>query len=237
MGKIKLEKIEGIKLFEKVGLPVLPYKILSKKNFEKEIKQFLEENELSKFMIRTDGLGRFTPSINNAKLSHLKEIKKFFDEGYTVFIMHPSNTYRNSHSLNVMKENNEIIIEIVGHGFMSTDMNRYGHLHEEIILNPNDFEVMSRKVLISDDKYGEKVKKKIQEHKKEDLIKNKSYLLEYEKYVPLNDKKLKYIIDSLPKMEQVSKSLDADKFVASMGFIDLGDGKDQPIFWDLYGIK
>ena len=238
MHKVKLEKLEGLKLFRENGIPVLSFEILSKNSFEEQIKKFMAELGVDKFMIRTDGKGRFTPSINFATLSeHVEQIKDFLNKDFTVFIMHPSQIFRNFHSLNVMKEDAEIIVEVVGPGFMATDLCRHGNIHEEIIIDANNYKVISRHILAAPVKYKKEIEIKIKALGMSVLEENRSYLLEYAEYPPLDDKALDYVKGILPKLEIVSKHLSSEKYVASMSFVDLGDGSNQPIFWDIYGIR
>jgi len=241
MEKIKLEKIEGIKLFKKVGLPVLPFEILDRERFAIQIETFMKKQREERFMVRTAGvIPKFhgTPSINNATLPKDKQkIEEFFKLGFTVFIMPPANIHRDFHSINVMKLDEELVIEVVGAGFTATDLTRHGHAHEEIVLGPKTLEVISRRTLISPERYKLAVEKKMNEIGMTELRKERSYLLKYKEYIPLSSEELDYTKSIVPKMEKVAKGLKTKNYVASISFVDLGNGKDEPVIWDLYGMK
>lgn len=232
----KLYKLESLELLKRHNLPVLEHEILNKENFENQVKMFIKKINKDKFLIRTDGLGKFSPSVNNATLKNdSQKIKEFFEKGYTVFVMHPGSIHTNLHGLNIMKEGNEIILEIVGQGFITHDLNKWGLLHEKIILDSNSLEIKDRKI-ITQAKYSQAILKKMKEFPITELGEENSLLLRHKKYIPFTDKELHYVRDNFHRMESVSKDLGAENFIANMSFIDFGNGKYQPIFWDLYGL-
>lgn len=231
-----LDKLQSLKDLKKNGLPVLPYIILSRKNYIQELKGFIVELNNDRVMIRTDGKGKYSPSINNAELSEklLNKIEEYFNKGYFVFASHPGNIYRNFHSLNILKNMNGYTIEAVGPGFIATDLNRRGAVHERVEIDKHS-SVIFQKTLISKDEYLDQVKTKIKELGQIIAIDNKSYLLEHSSYVPLSIDELNYLTVCLGKLEKTSESLrhGSKTWVASMSFIDIGNG-NEPIFWDLY---
>ena len=236
-----LYKIYSLQAMCENGLPVLPFKILTRENYCDELKDFAKKNNLTRVMVRTDGKSKYSPSINNALVDKdlLKTVKDLFDQDFVVFTMHPANIYKNEYSLNIMKEDNKLIIEIVGHGFIATDMNRYGFLHESLGLDLSEPTSVHRDFLVDDKTYTSDREKKIELLDAKIIRHNNGYLLEAETYRPLPDKYIDYVINSYEKINKASKSLpDKNKnFVASMSFIDIGDNKNQPFFWDLYNLK
>lgn len=231
----ELYKIKSLELFKKYNLPVLPYEVLEREDYKSQIVNFSEKHQLSNFMVRTDGKGKFSPSINNATLKKDEEqILKFFDEGYTVIISHPGDIFKNFHAINVMKSGEEIVLEVVGPGFDMHDLNKGGMVHEEIILDLS-LNIVKNKI-IEPERYQTDIKKRSAKFSEKELRENHSYLLEHKEYVPMSKEEIEFIKKSLPGMEAMAKELGFNDFIASLSFIDLGSGKNEPIFWDLYGI-
>lgn len=235
-----LKKLNSLNALKNSNLPIMKFKILSA-NFRNEAKDFLKETNSNLVMVRTDGKGEFSPSILDAKVNEelFQKIQSFFDEGYTVFLMDNSgSTHRNRHSLNIMKYSSEIIIEIVGPGFLATDLNRHGMLHEEIIVHSPDIKVFSTKVHATSDKYQKDIQKKIEKYTKEVLEKEKSYIFEFPQYLSFEDWELEFVLRSIPLIDKASKFLgNGVAWVASMSFVDFGEKREKPIFWDLYLLK
>jgi len=238
---LDLKKLRSLEALKKSGLPILKYKVLTKQNYQKELRSFLEENKITKFMVRTDGKGNFSPSIINVTLTDdvIKSIGKFFDEGFTVFIMEYANIYKDLHSLNILVKKNELIIEAVGQGFLATDLNRYGYLHEcvEIQLSTG---AIKQTYVISNDKYQQDKQKKILNVGIHNLEENDAYVLLYKTYTPLNKMELDYVMHSVRQFEMIKNILkedQQDELLVSLSFLDLGQGHDEPIFWDAYCIK
>lgn len=238
-----LYKLHSLDCLRKNNLPTLDYLILNRQNYREQIETFLKENKISRFMVRTDGKGKFSPSVNNEQLSEetLKKIEQFFCDGYTVFVMHSGNIYKNFHSLNITKTGDKIVIEIVGPGFIATDLNRYGFIHEEYNYSIKGNQITKHNIKSNKNVYSKNRQKKIDEVGETQIKENEGYLLKYEDYLPLNETELSYVRHNITNLFQVSKDLQkhfaGNDFVASMSFVDLGDGKDEPIFWDLYNIK
>jgi hypothetical protein len=198
----------------------------------------MKKQQLQRIMIRTDGIKKFSPSINNASLNNslIKEIEKLFELGYVVFVMHPGNIYRNFHSLNIMRDENRLVIEVVGPGFLATDLNRDGILHECIEFNLPIMDKASRRLLTSNSEYHKQIVVKIRHLGEKKAKENKSYLLKYSKYVPLTFEEISYVKNCFPKLIKASKYLQtkSKNWISSMSFLDLGKGINQPIFWDMY---
>ncbi len=236
----KSEKIETIKLFSEFGLPVVPFEILDKESFEEQIIKFSQKHSLNKFIFRTGSVkGKIlgNPSIVDAQLNKDREyIKTAFDNGYVVMIMIYVDIYHNLHNLNVMKVGNEIVIEAVGQGFISRDLNLHGHLHEEITLRLSDFKILERKI-VSSEKYKKSKQRKIKEFDIKELEENKSFLLNKEDYIPLADYQIAFTKKIFPKMEKLASKMGYKDFVANLSFVDFGKEKHQPVFWDLYEVK
>jgi hypothetical protein len=218
------------------NLPVLPFCILDpEKNLRTQIVSFLQEINQEKFCARIDNPNSKMglKSIIDANLEDLTEIKEMAEKN-TVFISHPGNVYRNYHSVNIMKDINEIIVEAIGQGFITPDMDKYGLVHERIVLDKN-FNELSRDVIVDSEKYAKdvegKIGNKIESHKQ-----NNSLLIQVKKYIPLSEAQIKYIKIVFPKLERSANELGYDKFVASLSFIEL-DNKIEPIFWDIFGFK
>jgi hypothetical protein len=232
----RLYKLESLELFRKHGLPVLDYIVLDKDNFESQINAFLKKTGTTLFCVRTDGLGKFSPSINNASLKdNKKDLERFFKDGYTVFIMHPGNIHTNLHGLNIMKDGEEVILESAGPGFITHDLNKRGQVHEETILTYPSLQVVKR-TFLGAEKYKEMVSNKIKEFPLAELEAANSYLFQYPDYVPITDEELGYIRGYFNNLLDMSRDLGSENFIASLSFINFGDGKHKPIFWDLYTI-
>lgn len=237
MGNKELsEKLRGIIELSKAGLPVLNFKIIEINNdIESQVKEFLKENFLNKYMIRTDKVDDKygTPSINNATLNNVKDIIKLIKD-YTVFIMEPGTTKRNLHVINILKDDNEIVIEAVGPGFIARDMNILGNVHELIIIDLNH-KVIDAKILVKDEEYQKHREEKI---KREKYLENElgNFIYEYKNYVPLTESELNIVKHYLPKLDVVANKMGSQKYVASMSFLDKGDGLE-PVFWDIYKVK
>lgn len=236
-----MHKLQSLKLFKKYNIPTLKFKLLSNDNLKNQIKKFLLENKLSKFMVRTDGKGMYGPSINNTELTRdvLDKINGFINNGYQILIMEPGNIYRNFHSVNFLKDKNQIIIESVGPGFTATDIGRNSIVHERMIFSFPEFKMVEQLILIDQDIYSKQVNLKINEIGIDKAKKNHSYLLEYNYYIPLSKKEVIYLKKILPKLIKINKiiSPNSDNFIVSMSFIDFCRDKIEPIFWDLYSLK
>jgi hypothetical protein len=236
----KLHKLDSLRAIVSVGLPLLPFEVLTQENFEEQMQDFLRKHGVPHFMVRTDGKGKFSPSMNDAELNEATEdaIQKFFDEDYTVFIMTPGNIYRNFHSLNIMKTDGMVHVEIVGPGFIATDLNRYGFLHERFESRADILE-LRQKSIIAAVAYNLDRAKKIATLGSEECRAHNSYLIVHEQYVPCSHEELQYIISAFPNLQKAADALGNQyscNFVASMSFVDLGEGAPEPIFWDLYVI-
>ncbi len=236
----RLDKLDSLHALMDAGLPVLPFVILKEENFAEQIQEFLALHGLSRFMVRTDGKGKYSPSANNVALDQaiLEIIKNYFTDGYVVFVMAPGNIYRNFHSLNIMQDDGKIHVEVVGPGFLATDLNRHGLIHESL---ESDVVTIGfkQKSITSPDAYARDKQKKLAELGEEQCRASKSYLLQYGTYPPCSGEELDYVSSSLSKLQNAAATLahtPAPNFVASMSFIDLGKGTNEPIFWDLYVI-
>ena len=189
-------------------------------------------------MVRTDGIGKFSPSLNDQKYSStlVKKIKDFFEKGYVVFVMHPGNIYKNKHSLNIMRLSGEVIIEIVGPGFIATDLNRYGFVHKRIKLKFPELYALDTEVLTNWSRYQKDKKEIIKRLGKNNIVKHNGYLLRYETYPPLSKEKIEMLIRCIPKIQKAANMLEINstKWIASMSFVNLTEIKNEPLFWDLY---
>jgi len=236
----KSEKFTAIKMLRDVGLPVVPFEFLSQDDFEKQIKAFLKKNNLYRFMIRTGGQDSgemASPSINNAELPRdMEKIRSFFTDGLVVMMMHPANPHRNLHNMNILKSGREVIVEIVGQGFIARDLNLWGHVHEELVFSLPNLELLERKI-ISPEKYQKAVQKKIEASDREELEKDRSYLLEGEDYLPATEEELDFLVKIFPNVQETAKKMGYEDFVANLSFVDLGGEKHEPVFWDIYGVK
>lgn len=226
-----MKKIKSLELLEHHELPILPYKVLSEQCYEKEIQEFLMKYRIRKFMVRTDSINLFSPSINEALVNDdtLTEIRNFFEQNYKVFVMLPGDLNKNFHSLNILYESDKIIIEIVGPGFIATDLNRKSLLHETIILDKNNFSIVSRKIF---EKSYQRDRKNILNIQKNES----SYLMIYKEYIPLTDVELLYIQETLPILQKIATHLKCNTgtWIASLSFLNYRGRGNEPIFWDMY---
>jgi len=231
------DKLNGLILMDRAGLPVLPFLILDKKmNIEKQLRIFLKDMASQKFCTRIDNLNSKMgqESIIDATINNdLAKIEKLVKDN-TVFVSHPGNIYKNFHSVNIMKDYGEIILEIIGPGFITPDMDKRGIVHEQYTFSDN-FEQLSHTVLVDQDQYQShiqlKIGKDLGKHKEHD-----SFLLKHTDYVPLSETEVAYVKHVYPQVDAVAHKMGYDKFVASLSFIEL-DGESKPIFWDIFGIN
>jgi|GEM_PF-1129226 len=234
----RYEKIESMKTFERLSLPIIPYQVLDEKHFKGEVFEFARKHKLDKIMVRTDGKGKSSPRLLDTPINEetFREIESYFLNGYLVFIAHPGNIYRNMHSANIMVSDDEICIEVVGPGFMAADLNRGNMVPQEtLIISIKDFQVTERNVW--EEMYHLERKKRLQESDVEELQKHRSYLLEFENYPKLNDRELIVLEDASSKLMAWKKANKKGDFIASMSFIDLGSVEDEqisPAFWDIH---
>jgi len=230
------DKLNGLVLMKEAGLPVLPFFILDKRgNIEGHIKKFIKDNKVNKFCVRIDdisakmGLNSIIDATLEKDLVRIEELSS----RHVVFISHPGNIYRNLHSVNIMKDYNEIVLEAIGPGFITPDMDKKGLLHEQIVFDHN-FKQLTRELIVDNKTYllhrNTKIGSNIDIHKK-----NNSMLLQYQSYLPLSSDEIEYIKSVFPVIEKVAHNMKYDKFVASLSFIELNK-KPEPIFWDLFGI-
>lgn len=234
----KYEKIESLKTFERIGLPIIPYKILDEKNFREEIAEFARKQSVDKIMVRTDGRGKDSPRLLDAPIDEetFKEIGNYFLNGYLVFVAHPGNIYRNLHSVNIRVADDESYMEAVGPGFIASDLNR-GNMppHETFSINPDDSSLQDRRIFAN--QYERDRNERINNSELEALRINRSYLLAYSSYKELNDYELSVLEDAVVKLRAWKRANKKNNFIASMSFIDLGTSDNpglKPVFWDIH---
>lgn len=226
----ELDKLRSLRLFRAHRFPVLPFEVLSRETFVKQIRSFCKRLGITRFMIRTDGGINFSPSINNATLrKDQNRIGRLFAQGHTVFVMHPGNIHRNYHSVNIMRDGDLFIVEAVGPGFNAQDLNRYGFFHEQLELDTVKFSVLFR-WKVSHPVYRDQVSMKVQKITIPKLQKERSYLLKHAKYTPLTRWEIDYVLSELSPLKSLARTMKTKNFVASMSFIDLGKKKPEPIF-------
>jgi len=233
-----MSKLASLHELQKQNLPIVPFALLDAENYKDQIKAFLKEQNLEKFMIRTDGKGNFSPSVVGVSFSEevLNEVQEFFNEGYDVFVADPADKFKNFYSLNIQKEKNNIIVEIVGPGFIATDLNRHGFIHESYELEYPNLEIIEgNQFIISPELYEKEREEKINIlREKETSIPEDALVFVYNTYPPFEEDKKTYVTSIIPRLVEVAKGLSKGKkedFIASMSF--LGELK-QPVFWDVY---
>jgi hypothetical protein len=230
------EKLNGLITMQEAGLPVLPFYIIDRnKDLRVQLLNFLQDIGGEKFCVRVDEIffDRGLPSITDATVADLERIQGMVEKAIT-FISHPGNIYRNMHTINILRDNTEIVLEAVGPGFITPDMDKKGLLHEQIVYD-GSFKQLSREVLVTDIQYKKDIETKLKG--KETLHKsNNSHLLKHTSYVPLSDEEIGYIKCVYPTLQEVAKSLGYKNFVASLSFIEL-DNDPEPIFWDIFKVR
>jgi hypothetical protein len=108
-------------------------------------------------------------------LSALKKICLFlFNNGYIPVLQPYPDRFRNLYGISCLVSNNndELTIEVVGNGFDAGDL-RLGlsKPHEEIVYDCNDWEILSKEIISSDEYLNSKVKRELYSGKMEAYIK------------------------------------------------------------------
>lgn len=236
--KPKYEKIESLKQMESIGLPVLPYQILDEKNFREQIKGFLAKHNLTKFLIRTDGQGTDTPSINDATVDDetVQQIEQLFLNDFLVFVGHPGNIYRDLHSVNIEIAGENANLEVAGPGFYARNLNRAPFvLHESMTVSLDDLSIANR--WIGTEQYEQDRMTALEKADKQKLGDNRSYLLDNVPYRPMNSYEVEFLKDAALKLDSWGRQQRKGPFIASMSFIDMGNEETediQPFFWDIH---
>ena len=244
-GKDEMTKRQSLELFDRIGLPTLPHVFLNKYNFREQVAHFVNENQLDRIQIRTDGKGRSTPSLRNVEPTEevLDQIEQFFDEGYSVILSSPGNNFRNTHSVNIQIKTKEAVIddkgigfasivlfEAVGPGFTARELNRNNKFHEYLEMDMDLLAITKRKIL--PENYADDRQEALENANMDELERYESLLLENEEYAPLNSKEIEFLKGAAFKLDDWGKTNNVSNFTASMSFIELDD-KIQPAFWDL----
>ena len=237
--KGKFEKIESLKTMEEIGLPVLPYLILNAENFRQQIADFVEQYHLDKIMVRTDGQGKGSPRILDAAIDDdtFGKIEDFLSQGLLVFIANQGNIYRNPHSANIEITKEGAYIEVVGPGFMASDLNRGSMTPHETIHMDAEGRIKDRQAL--PEEYQNARQTRLNDPKTDlaALKDNRSYLLEYEDYPPIDEIEMETLRDAAVKLNNYRRMYLKGNFIASMSFVDLGNESHpnvQPVFWDIH---
>jgi hypothetical protein len=155
--------------------------------------------------------GKYIGGIPVYTISALKEICLFlFDNGYIPVLQPYPDRFKNLYAINCLltNKNYELTIELVGNGFDAADL-RLGLTspHEVIVYDYNNWKVLSRNIMSSDEYFNSKLKRELYTGKMEVYI----------KYVN-NENKLLKNIDTL-KEDNIRK-LNDDYIPATKDIID-----------------
>ena len=234
------QKLLSLSLFQKHGLPVIPYMRLSEITFGEDVAAFIRTYQVDRVMVRTDGKGLASPAFNDAIWDGKMQatVKELFKDGYTVFVMHPADIYKNMYSFNLLRDGEGYTIEVVGHGFIATDLNRYGIMHESLFVS-DDFTEVKCEYLVKQEKYSADRLKKIDELGLDSEDVNTAYILQYEEYLPFYESDMFEILAKYASgirnfmHDPVYRGVD---LVLSGSFIDIGRGQEL-VFWDAHPVK
>lgn len=189
-------------------------------------------------MIRTDGAGTASPRLLDAAIDEnlFQQIEKYFLEGYTVFAAHCGNVHRNLHSMNIRVRSDDIYVEVVGPGFMATDLDRYGMVpHESFDINGRYLSVSNKK--LNEQRYAEDRARRLASSDEQELKSARSFLLDYPQYLPLSGGEIGFIREAALKLYDWRRTNNKGDFIASGSFLDMGvEGQTdiKPVFWDIH---
>ena len=136
-------KVKTYQLLSKLGCPVLKSVLLtdSKELSHSSIFEIRHHLQSTQSTLRFQYVNPNSKPIRGGNLINLdlKSLNKFRSDEYQLWFMSPLDRLENNYAINVAYRKNfdQIIYEIVGHGFDASDLNR-GDLnpHEIIYLNP-----------------------------------------------------------------------------------------------------
>lgn len=249
-------KVRSLASMAYVGLPILPTFIFTDWNnaVKNKIEHFYVDNSTQNVILRTQSQNPlYGKSVLSLPFEELPRTAiSLFASGARLLFLHPSqNIHRNLYGINIdfgyfnVINNLKILLEIVGPGFIVSDLSRNGFLHEILYLTTYgaecDFTFYKRVFSISDIKYHEDIQRIIQKYGYGTLQRNNSLLLKHRESYPLIDHSyIKFIHNSIQAMRKALEYFckSNDNAIISMSFICRDDDQRvSPIFWDIHSLQ
>lgn len=234
------------------GLAVPDAMLLTHWSFhvEQATRTFMQRIATAHVLIRSERLGGGlgSPSRQQVTLPSVPTvIRELMDVPNRMIAIQAAGVlWRNLHNINLMFDPGQpvqLLLEVVGPGFTARDLNRYGLMHEQIVLPSYAMEIhtalVRRPYVITDKLYAAQREAKLAEYRRTGFLHDDAIIWQATHYQPLPLAHIRTLWDDLPALRTVLEWLELDRSgaIVSMSFLQRANGSVGHCYWDIHPLR